>query len=145
MKNSINLVHLSGHLGKDPESKFLPSGTMQAKVSLAVNKTWKSDDGTEKKQTSWIPLIFWGKTAEKFVMPHLHKGDEIYVEGALSIREWTNEEDVKKYFTEVSVSQVRIIKSKNDAPVASETAHDGDGQQNDAEAPDEDLDSEVPF
>lgn len=142
MKNSINLVHLSGHLGKDPESMYLPTGTMQAKVSLAVNKTWKDPEGNERKQTSWIPLIFWGKTAEKFVMPHLHKGDEIYVEGALSIREWTNEEGVKKYFTEVSVSQVRIIKSKNDAGAATETPHN-DSQNETEQAPEDE--NEVPF
>jgi single-strand DNA-binding protein len=142
MKNSVNAVHLSGHLGKDPESKYLPSGTMQAKVSMAVNKTWKTENGEERKQTSWIPLVFWGKTAEKFVMPYLHKGDEIYVEGSLSIREWTNEEGVKKYFTEVSVTDVRIIKSKNDAGAASETVHNDSDQQTDNEAPPED---DIPF
>ena len=113
MKNSINMVHLSGRLGKDPESKYTPNGKFVAKTSIAVNESYKVD-GVEHKTTSWVSLTFWGSTAEKFVMPYLHKGDEIYVEGKLSIREYTGDDGIKKYFTEIGVSQVRIIKSKND-------------------------------
>lgn len=109
---SVNKVILIGNLGKDPELKMLPSGMAVAKTSLATSETFKDKSGEKQTKTQWHNLTFWGKTAE-IVDKYAKKGQAIYIEGSIEYR--TYEKDgVTKNATDIRVSQLSLLGSKND-------------------------------
>ena len=143
MSNSINSCHLSGNLGKDPESSYLPSGTMKATFSIAINEEWKDRTTQEKKKkTSWVNIEVFGATAEKFVMPYIHKGDEVYVEGKLEIRTYSKDGGPTQYYTSIKAEKLKILKSKNSSNVGSEAPADN---TSDYEGPDTPPEDDIPF
>lgn len=110
--NSIkNRVTLSGHLGQDPEVKNFDNGKTVTKFSLATNESYRNDKGETVTETHWHNLVLWnglGKMAEK----NLSKGKEVFVEGKLVTRQYTDKEGTKKYITEVVVSELLILAPK---------------------------------
>lgn len=119
MNSLKNRVILSGHLGQDPETKHFDSGKTYTKFSLATNETYRNDKGETVTETQWHNLIIWNglaKTAEKI----LSKGKEVVVEGKLVSRNYTDKEGVKRYITEVVVSELMLIapriKEKDEVP-----------------------------
>ena len=107
-----NKVQLIGNLGMDPEVKLLDGGKKLAKVSIATNETYKNAKGERVTETQWHNLIAWGKTAE-IVEKFLKKGSEIAVEGKLINRNYTDKEGIKRYVTEIEVSEVLMLDSKD--------------------------------
>ncbi len=106
-----NKVQLIGNLGMDPEVKALDGGKKLAKVSIATNETYKNAKGEKVTETQWHNLIAWGKTAE-IVEKFLKKGSEVAVEGKLINRNYTDKEGIKRYVTEIEVSEVLMLDSK---------------------------------
>jgi single-strand DNA-binding protein len=112
---SINKVILIGHLGKDPESRFMPNGDAVTNVTLATSETWKDKATGEKKElTEWHRLIFFRRQAE-IAGEYLKKGSLIYVEGKLKTRKWTDKDGVEKYTTEIVVDDMKMLGGKPDA------------------------------
>ncbi len=107
-----NKVQLIGNLGMDPEVKSLDGGKKLAKVSLATNETYKNAKGERVTETQWHNLIAWGKTAE-IVEKFLKKGSEVAVEGKLINRNYTDKEGIKRYVTEIEVSEVLMLGAKD--------------------------------
>jgi single-strand DNA-binding protein len=117
MKNRVQLI---GHLGSDPEIKnFLGQGKL-AKFSLATNETFKNVKGEKVVETQWHNLVAWGPTAV-FAEKYLHKGTEVAIEGKLINRNYTSKEGIKKYTTEVEVTEVLILKQVNQEEPKPET------------------------
>ena len=112
MKNLRNKVQLIGNLGKDPEVKQLESGKTLAKLSLATSENYKNADGEKVTDTQWHNLVAWGKTAQ-IAEKYLKKGDKIAIEGKLINRSYEDKEGVKRYVTEVLVSEILMLGSKN--------------------------------
>ncbi len=114
-KNSMNAlknkVQLIGHLGMDPEVKALNGGKKLAKMSIATNETYKNAKGEKVTDTQWHNLIAWGKTAE-IVEKFLKKGSEVAIEGKLINNNYTDKEGVKRYSTEIEVSELLMLDSK---------------------------------
>jgi single-strand DNA-binding protein len=109
-----NKVQLIGRLGMDPEIKALDGGKKLAKMSIATNESYKNVKGELIKETQWHNLIAWGKTAgiiEKF----LTKGSEVAVEGKLINHNYKDKEGVKRYVTEIEVSEVLLLGNKTAA------------------------------
>ncbi len=106
-----NKVQLIGNLGMDPEVKALDGGKKLAKMSIATNETYKNAKGEKVTETQWHNLIAWGKTAE-IVEKFLKKGSEVAVEGKLINRNYTDKEGIKRYVTEIEVSEVLMLDSK---------------------------------
>ncbi|MBI1226156.1 MAG: single-stranded DNA-binding protein [Bacteroidetes bacterium] len=107
----LNRVTLIGRLGKDPEVRRLESGAAVAKFSLATSESYKDKDGNKVETTEWHNIIVWrsqAEIAEKF----LKKGMLIYVEGKLTYREYTDKDNVKKYFTEIVASNFQMLERK---------------------------------
>lgn len=101
MGASINKVMVQGRLGNDPEVRYLPNGTAVANITVATSERWKDKStGEQKEKTEWHRIVLWGKAAE-IVGEHMRKGDEIYVEGQLETRKWTDAAGVDKYTTEI--------------------------------------------
>lgn len=103
-----NKVQLIGHLGRDPEVRELEGGKKMAKFSLATNETYRTAGGEKKTETQWHSLVAWGKVAE-VVEKILTKGAEVAVDGKLVSKSYTDKEGVKKYVTEVQVSEVLLL------------------------------------
>ena len=109
MNNLKNRVNLIGNLGADPEVKELESGKKFAKVRLATSENYKNKDGEKVKDTQWHNLVMWGPKAE-FVEKYLKKGQEVAIEGRLNHRTWDNADGEKKYFTEIIVQDILMLR-----------------------------------
>ena len=88
MARGINKVILVGNLGRDPETRYMPSGNAVTNVSVATSKSWKDrDSGEQKDRTEWHRVVFFNRLAE-IANEYLKKGSKIYVDGELRTREW---------------------------------------------------------
>lgn len=82
----VNKVILVGHLGQDPEIRYMPSGGAVATLSLATSETWRDKQtGEQKEKTEWHRVVLFGKLAE-IAGEYLRKGAQVYIEGALRTR-----------------------------------------------------------
>ncbi len=105
----LNRVQLIGRLGKDPESKVLPSGTSVCKFSLATDEKFTDRSGEKQERTEWHNVVAWGKLAD-ICGQYLVKGKLIYVEGSLRTESWDDKESGKKmYRTEIVARDVRFL------------------------------------
>ncbi len=111
MSNLRNSVRLVGFLGNDPEVKVLANNKKIARVSIATNESYKNEKGEKVEDTQWHNLVMWDKTAA-LAESYLHKGSEVSIEGKLSSRNYTDKAGVKKYITEIVVSEVLFMGAK---------------------------------
>jgi len=84
---NLNKVMLIGNLTRDPEVRYTPKGTGVTDISLAVNRTWSSEDGQKQEETTFVDITFFGKTAE-IIDRYCSKGKPVYVEGRLKLDTW---------------------------------------------------------
>jgi single-strand DNA-binding protein len=103
--SGVNKVILVGNLGKDPEVRYTPSGQAVANFTIATNENWTDKQGQKQERTEWHRIVVWGKVAE-LCGEYLSKGRQVYIEGRLQTRDWTNKEGVKQYTTEVVANPV---------------------------------------
>jgi single-strand DNA-binding protein len=109
---SVNRVTLVGHLGRDPEVRYMPNGEAVANIAIATTESWKDKATGEKKElTEWHRIVFYRKLAET-VGQYLKKGALVYVEGRLHTRKWTDKEDVERYTTEISADSMQMLGSR---------------------------------
>lgn len=101
MARGVNKVIIVGTLGNDPEVKYSASGSAIANLSVATSEQWKDKQtGEKKEQTEWHRVVIFGKLAE-VAGEYLCKGSQVYVEGKLRTRKWTDQSGVEKYTTEI--------------------------------------------
>jgi single-strand DNA-binding protein len=109
---SVNKVILIGNLGKDPEVRYAPSGSAIANVTLATTRSWKDKTSGEKvEETEWHRIVFYDRLAE-IAGEYLKKGKQVYIEGRLKTRKWTDKDGVDKYTTEVIASDMTMLGSR---------------------------------
>ena len=112
---SVNKVIIVGNLGKDPEMRSFPSGDQVANVTIATTDRWKDKQSGEMKEaTEWHRIVFNGRLAE-IVGQYLRKGSQVYVEGSLRTRKWTDQSGVEKYTTEIRADQMQMLGSRQGA------------------------------
>jgi len=107
-KGSINKVILVGHLGRDPEVRYTPSGDAVADVSLATTEYYKDKNGERNEKTEWHNLVMW-RTQAEFAKEWLKKGQLVYVEGRLQTRQWEDKEGQKRSKTDIQVGQITTL------------------------------------
>ncbi len=112
MNNLRNRVQLIGNLGMNPDVKKLDGGKRVAKFSLATSETYKNADGKKVTETQWHNLVAWGGLAE-IAEKYLQKGSEIAVEGKLTHRTYEDKEGNKKFFTEIVLNDIMMLRNKN--------------------------------
>ena len=105
---SVNKAILVGNLGRDAEMRFTAGGTPVATVSLATTEKFTDRDGQKRKTRSGIAIVIWGKTAES-LHEYLTKGKQIYVEGRIQTREWTDKEGKKVKTTEIRADRIVLL------------------------------------
>ena len=107
----LNRVTLIGRLGKDPEVRRLETGAAVAKFSLATSETYKDKDGNKVDTTEWHNIVVW-RTQAEIAEKYLKKGMLVYVEGKLTYREYTDKDNVKKYFTEIVGNNFQMLERR---------------------------------
>ena len=107
---ALNRVQLIGHLGKDPESKFIPSGKKVTHFSIAVTNRWKDKSGEMKEQTDWFNIEAWGRLGE-ICQEYLKKGSLIYLEGRLRTDK-VEDKGETKYYTKVVALLMQMLDRK---------------------------------
>jgi single-strand DNA-binding protein len=110
LKNRIQLI---GHLGQAPEVKTFDSGKKKANFNLATNETYKNEQGVKVTETQWHRVVAWGKIAG-IVEKYLTKGKEVAVEGKLVHRNYNDKDGVKKYVSEIEVSELLMLGTKEE-------------------------------
>ncbi|MGE5985003.1 single-stranded DNA-binding protein [Klebsiella michiganensis] len=99
----VNKVIIIGRLGQDPEVRYAPSGSAFANLSVATSEQWRDKQtGEQKELTEWHRVVISGKLAE-IAGEYLRKGSEVYLEGKLRTRKWTDQSGTDKYTTEIQV------------------------------------------
>ena len=119
---SVNKVILVGNLGRDPEMRTFPSGDQVANVTIATTDRWRDKNtGENKESTEWHRVVFNGRLAE-IVGQYLRKGSQVYVEGSLRTRKWTDQATgQERYATEIRADSMQMLGSRQGM---------GGGQQN---------------
>ncbi|HZY17307.1 MAG TPA: single-stranded DNA-binding protein [Ramlibacter sp.] len=109
---SVNKVIIVGNLGRDPEMRTFPSGDRVANVTIATTDRWKDKQSGEMKEaTEWHRVVFNGRLAE-IAGEYLRKGSQVYVEGSLRTRKWTDQQGVEKFTTEIRADQMQMLGSR---------------------------------
>jgi single-strand DNA-binding protein len=111
---SVNKVILVGRLGKDPETRYTSGGQAVCYFSLATDETYKDKSGERQKRTEWHRIVIWAKQAE-IAQQYLKKGAQIYLEGRIQSREWTDKENQKRTSYEIVATNFRMLGSKSDS------------------------------
>ena len=103
MARGVNKVILVGNLGQDPEVRYMPNGNGVANISIATTDSWKDKNtGQMQERTEWHRVVLFGKLAE-VAGEYLRKGSQVYIEGRLQTRKWTDQSGQEKYTTEIVV------------------------------------------
>ena len=147
---SLNRVLLIGNLTKDPELRYTPSGTPVANLRLAVNSTFKGQDGQKKEETCYVTIVVWSKQAE-ICNQYLKKGRSVFIEGRLLYRSWESEGKTRSTM-EVRADRVQFLggpaggpgRGDAEAPEPAEAVRAGGGTAEDA-GPEDVADGDVPF
>ncbi len=118
---SLNKVMLIGNVGRDPEVRYLEgnsgaqNATKVASFTLATTERFRDRSGELRENTEWHNIVAWRNSAdlaEKFI----HKGTQVYIEGKLRTRSWTDQQGVKKFTTEVVVDNIQLLGKRGDNP-----------------------------
>lgn len=161
MARGINKVILLGHLGQDPDVKYMPNGGAVTNLTIATSESWKDKQtGQPQDRTEWHRVVIFGKLAE-IAGQYLKKGSLVYIEGQLQTRKWTDKNGQDRYTTEIVVSingTLQMLDRKGDNGSNNNYASGDNGYQRNApsqaqankqpaqEMPSfDDFDDEVPF
>jgi single-strand DNA-binding protein len=114
---SVNKVILVGNLGRDPDMRYLPSGEAVANLAIATTDKYKDKSGQMVEQTEWHRVSFFGRTAE-VCGQYLKKGGQVYVEGSIRTRKYTDKEGVEKYATEIRGDRMQMLGGRSGGGMA---------------------------
>jgi len=131
---NLNRVFLIGNLTRDPELRYIPSGTAVATLGLATNRVYTTQDGERKEEVCFVDIVAWSKTAENCAN-YLSKGSPIFVEGRLQYDSWETDDGQKRSRLRVVADRVQFLSGRR-----TEGAPGAGGQINDGEA-----DDDIPF
>jgi single-strand DNA-binding protein len=154
MARGVNKVILVGTLGKDPETRYMPSGSAVTNLRIATNEQWKDKQtGEQQERTEWHSIAMFGRLAE-IAAEYLRKGSQVYVEGTLRTRKWQDKEGKDRYTTEIVADEMQMLGGKGGGAgagagggMAAGAAGGGSGRAavNDSGPPAGDFDDDIPF
>lgn len=132
---SLNRVTLIGNLGRDPETRYMPSGDAITNITIATSETWKDKATGEKKENlEWHRIVFFGKLAE-IAGQFLKKGSLVYVEGSLRTRKWQDKDGEDRFTTEIKAEAMQMLGTKpGGGSSESNASHGGDEAQTNSSA-----------
>lgn len=116
----ISKIILIGNLGRDPETRYTPSGTMNVQFTMAVNRKFRDSQGQDQERTNWFRVTAWGKLAETIdnltQRGFVQKGQQVYVEGRFEQREYNDREtNEKRYSLDVNATEFQLLGGRGDS------------------------------
>ena len=114
MSRGLNKVQIIGHLGKDPEMRYTPSGRPVTTFTVAVSRSWNSADGERHAETEWFNVVAWSNLAET-CKQYLAKGKKVYIEGRLQTRHWDDKEGQKHSSVEIVANEMLMLDERRDS------------------------------
>lgn len=118
---SVNKAIIVGNLGRDPEMRYLPSGEAVANLAIATTDKYKNKSGEMVESTEWHKVSFFGRLGE-VCGEYLKKGSQVYIEGSLKTRKYTDKDGVEKYATEIRGDRMQMLGSKGNEGAAQHPA-----------------------
>ena len=143
MAYSLNRAQIIGNITRDPELRQTPNGTYVCSFSIATNSRWKGSDGEWQDRAEFHNIVCWGKLAE-IAGQYAKKGAKIYIDGRLQTRDWTGDDGVKRYRTEIVAENLILLDSRGSssgAPVA-DSKRDAGGIKESGDVKKEEVKSE---
>lgn len=128
MSRGLNKVMIIGNLGRDPEMRYTPSGRPVTTFSVATSRSWHSADGERHEETEWFNIVTWGSLAE-ICNQHLHKGQQVYLEGRLQTRRWDDAEGNKHFSTELVAKEMIILGDRREMTGDPQIAESGGNEE----------------
>jgi single-strand DNA-binding protein len=109
MARGVNKVILIGHLGADPETRAMPSGSSVANLRIATTESWRDkQSGEQQERTEWHRVALFGRLAE-IAGEYLRKGSQVYIEGSLRTRKWQDKQGNERYSTEIVGNEMQML------------------------------------
>ncbi len=121
MSRGLNKVMIIGHLGRDPEMRYTPSGRPVTTFTVATSRSWNSANGERHSETEWFNVVAWGNLAE-ICKQYLTKGQQVYIEGRLQTRKWDDKEGVKHTSVEIVANEMMMLGDRRETSQASQSA-----------------------
>ncbi|MCS6994618.1 MAG: single-stranded DNA-binding protein [Anaerolineales bacterium] len=140
MSRGLNKVMIIGHLGRDPEMRYTPSGRPVTTFSVATSRSWSTVDGERHQETEWFNVVAWGNLAE-ICKQYLSKGQQVYIEGRLQTRKWEDKEGNKHSSVEIVANEMMMLGDRRDNSTNNHSVSE-DNDAPETQAADED---EFPF
>ena len=138
---SVNVSHIIGNVGKNPEIKYLTNGDTVANFSVATSESWKTKDGEKKEVTQWHRIVCYRKLAE-IVESYVRTGSSVYIEGKIVNSDYTDKEGIKRYSTQIEANALRLLDKKVESAAPAKEESKSNGYQN---QPIDEMDSDIPF
>jgi len=114
MSRGLNKAMIIGHLGRDPEMRYTPSGKPVTTFTVATSRTWTSSDGERHTDTEWFNIVTWGNLAE-ICKQFLSKGQQVYVEGRLQSRRWEDSNGARHTSIEIVANEMMILGERHES------------------------------
>ena len=112
---SLNKVQLIGHLGADPETRYTTGGDAVCTIRLATSKSWRDKaSGEQRESTEWHRVVLYRRLGE-VAGQYLRKGSQVYIEGELQTRKWTDKDGIERYNTQVVAEEMKMLGKRNGA------------------------------
>ncbi len=137
---NLNKAMVIGNLTRDPELRNTPSGQSVASFSVATNLVWTDQSGQQQKKTEFHNIVAWRKLAE-ICSKYLHKGSKVFIEGRLQTTDWTGQDGIKRYRTEIVTENMIMLDTKNNSPMSGGLPGNNSPEAT-IEIPDEPIDDE---
>lgn len=125
---SVNRATIIGKLGNDPEIRYSSGGDAIANLSIATTDIWKDKNGDKQEKTEWHRVTMFGRLAE-ICDEYLKKGSQVYIEGKLQTRKWTDKSNIERYTTEIVADRMQML--------------GGNRKTDDSKS--DDIDDDIPF
>jgi len=130
---SLAKVTIIGNLGRDPETRYTPSGALNVQFSVAASRRWRDSQGQDQENTTWFRVTAWGRLAETLVnlseRGFLAKGRQVYVEGRIEAREYTGSDGQVRTSLDVNANEVQLLGNRADNQGGGYGGQQGGGQQ----------------
>lgn len=129
MSRGLNKVQIIGHLGRDPEMRYTPSGRPVTTFSVATTRSWNTATGEKRQETEWFNIVAWGGLAE-VCNDYLNKGQQVFIEGRLQTRRWEDEEGGKRTSVEIVAKEMIMLGERKRREDEASSASDSSAEDN---------------
>jgi single-strand DNA-binding protein len=144
MANDLNQCNFIGRIGKDIETRYMPSGDAIASFSIAIGSQWKDKNGEKQESTEWINVSVFGKLAE-ICGKYLEKGSQVFVSGRMKTDKYTDKEGIERYSTKIIADKIQMLGSKSKGDQSENKQLEEQAARKPSVPSFEDMDDDIPF